>query len=324
MFLLKVGHNVSEDELGSTHCHTHLSSSYSTESTAELLRSVPPSHRPNHPPSLTITSLTCSTIDQSQSSEIMGVTPNNIPSTGGPIGLPPCTPPPSHIQAPLHHSTPRQEPTKSRFLPGHNAVSFPLTRVTMTTATPLMTSSLHRLPSATSDTSSTTASEEAGDGTDNTTLDIPIPTTVPDSNSTLLESEHENGTNASKTSTESPSPQKTESQSVILQPPSSPKSCQREEGEMEVVRRKILSSLYQRYLEELKTCQVSPVTQNKKKKSTIVSSIQYKPHGRKTVTKPPQRLLRCRNDHRGLRKKDDRKTQGHSQTSQGININHFQ
>ena len=70
---------VLREEIGPAYHHTHLSSSCSTDSTAELLHPVPPSclpllhphsthrHSSHTPPSLTITSLTCSTITEDPS-----------------------------------------------------------------------------------------------------------------------------------------------------------------------------------------------------------------------------------------------------------------
>lgn len=77
---LSIVSEVLQEELGPAHSHTHFSHSYSTDSTAELLRPVPRSHLPllhpplpshshssHSPPSLTITSLTCSTIAEQPS-----------------------------------------------------------------------------------------------------------------------------------------------------------------------------------------------------------------------------------------------------------------
>ena len=128
VYVLTVGFGVVsevlQEELGnSAQCHTHSSSSYSANSTAEVLRPVPPLHpHLTPPPSLTIMSLTPSTINQS---EIAPPTREGVDNTATVQGsskgqlTTPTTPPreTQPLNSPLHHSTPRPHQSKSRLPP---------------------------------------------------------------------------------------------------------------------------------------------------------------------------------------------------------------
>lgn len=148
---------VLREKLGHTHCHTHFSHSYSTNSTEEILRPVSQPHLPLHmshphssqpPPSLTITSLTSSTLTEHPAPEPAAYEESTITcvppgAEEGPLGrgeqplhfverqgIPnaqstspssPSTPPSSQRQplfsSPLHHSTPRTMAARSRLCP---------------------------------------------------------------------------------------------------------------------------------------------------------------------------------------------------------------
>ncbi|CAI7990495.1 Centrosomal protein of 95 kDa [Geodia barretti] len=246
---------VLQDEIGdSAQHHTLFSSSYSTNSTAELLRPVPPVHiyHLTPPPSLTIMSLTPSTIDQSETAPPTGegVGTDNSSSTWrsskGQLATP-STPPPETrlLNSPLHHSTPRPHPSRSRIPPPPPSVtSFPLekpARVQQPSSFPPLP-----LPSASPSESLTSSCTEAGKDTEEeeggeTTLTNTLREQEVENPNSILEQDPGNGTAEENHTPVSSTPEPTPSPSGgrKIGPPTP--------GEKE--RRDILSSLYQRYLE---------------------------------------------------------------------------
>ena len=315
---------VLQEELGPSHSHTHFSSSYSTESTAEILRPVPPSpplhchpSHPHNPPSLTVASLTCSTIEPSE----MEGPPTGGPqgSAGGPVGPAPFTPPPSQkqlLQSPLHHSTPRPHPTRSRIQ------SFPLARANLPPATPPLTSPpQHQYPllSATPPPSSPSHSSSCEDEEEEEDTTRQTATQYPDS--TLVEQEHGNETENISASS-SPSPPRAESRGAKIGGPSPAGSPERPPVEEEV-RKEVLTSLYQRYLQELKTSQPTSTQKKRRGRGRVKKALsggEYRPHGRKTVSRPAERLVRIREDHHRAMKEREKKSdkEGKPQPSRGI------
>jgi hypothetical protein len=254
---------VLQEEFGdSAQHHTLFSSSYSTNSTAELLRPVPPvhTHHLTPPPSLSVMSLTPSTIDQSETTPPTGegVGTENSSSTWrsskGQLTTPSTPPPETRLfNSPLHHSTPRPHPSRSRIPPPPpppSVTSFPLekpTSVQHPSSLPPLPLSSSASPSETLTSSCTEAGtdteedgeeEEGGATVLTNTLREQEEVENPDS---ILEPDpgngtaEENHTPVSSTSELTPSP----SGGRKIGPPTP--------GEKE--RREILSSLYQRYQE---------------------------------------------------------------------------